>query len=205
MSIRFNRRGLLAAGAAAGAAAALGAGPATAARSGGPYDKGIAPAPASLAPKMVQVRADYPAGELHVDPNFFTLYITRGAGMALAYKVGVGRKGLYEPGTFYVGAKVKWPQWRPTDDMIEREPEHYKQYEDGMDGGPDNPLGARALYLFYPGKGDSMLRIHGTNAPRTIGTAVSNGCARLVNAQIVEVYKMVPIGTKVVLHPKWVA
>jgi len=100
------------------------------------------------------------------------------------------------------GAKKEWPSWTPTPDMIAREPKHYARYADGMPGGPDNPLGARALYLFTPERGDTFLRIHGTNAPETIATAVSNGCARLVNAQIVELYNLVPVDTRVVLYPQ---
>ena len=87
--------------------------------------------------------------------------------------------------------------------MIEREPEVYEKYADGVPGGIDNPLGARALYLYYVGtKRDSYLRIHGTSDPGTIGHAVSNGCARLTNEHITELYERVPIGTKVVLYPR---
>ena len=102
---------------------------------------------------------------------------------------------------FYVGDKKEWPSWTPTPDMIEREPELYQPYADGMPGGLENPLGARALYLFTPERGDTFLRIHGTNAPATIGTAVSNGCARLVNEQIIDLYNRVPVDTRVVLYP----
>lgn len=85
--------------------------------------------------------------------------------------------------------------------MIAREPEHYAQYADGMPGGPDNPLGARALYLSTPERGDTFLRIHGTDAPATMGTAVSNGCARLVDGQIIDLYNRVPVDMRVVLYP----
>ena len=97
--------------------------------------------------------------------------------------------------------KRKWPPWTPTPGMIEREPEKYARYADGMPGGPKNPLGARALYLFDQGGWDTYLRIHGTDDPSTIGQRVSNGCARLTNDQIVEFYDLVPIGTRVVLQP----
>jgi lipoprotein-anchoring transpeptidase ErfK/SrfK len=157
--------------------------------------------PPELMPQIVPVQAGLPPGEIHVDPNRFALYWTLSDQMAVRYACGIGRPGLYEPGVFYVGAKKEWPSWTPTPDMIEREPEHYAQYADGMPGGPDNPLGARALYLFTPERGDTFLRIHGTNAPETIGTAVSNGCARLVNAQIMELYNQVPLDTRVVLYP----
>ncbi|EPX83885.1 ErfK/YbiS/YcfS/YnhG family protein/Tat domain protein [Salipiger mucosus DSM 16094] len=87
--------------------------------------------------------------------------------------------------------------------MIEREPEKYEKYADeGMPGGPGNPLGARALYLFTEDRGDTFLRIHGTDDPDTIGRAVSNGCAGLVNDHMVSLYKQVPMDTRVVLYPK---
>lgn len=153
-------------------------------------------------PRVVKLAAPMPAGELHVDPNTFKLYLTLPEGRAIQYAVGVGREGLYESGEFFVGAKKTWPRWTPTPDMIEREPEQYKQYEEGMDGGPDNPLGARAIYLFQPGRGDTFLRIHGTALPQTIGRAVSNGCARLINSHVVHLYDRVAMRSRVVLHPK---
>jgi lipoprotein-anchoring transpeptidase ErfK/SrfK len=167
----------------------------------------VEPAPVAvptnpLAPTLVTLAGAIPANEIHMDPNTFRLYFSLGGNQAMRYAVGVGRVGLYEPGSFYVGAKKEWPSWTPTPDMIEREPEHYKQFEDGMPGGPNNPLGARALYLFVPGKGDTYLRIHGTNAPRTIGTAVSNGCARLTNEYIVDLYDRVPLRSKVFLYTR---
>ncbi|SDF35881.1 L,D-transpeptidase [Limimaricola pyoseonensis] len=157
--------------------------------------------PERFRPQLVNVPASMPPGQLHVDPNRFALYWTLEGGKAMRYGVGVGRDDLYEAGTFTVGAKKEWPSWTPTPDMIEREPEKYKQYEDGMPGGPDNPLGARALYLF-DGTRDTFLRIHGTNAPTTIGTAVSNGCARLVNDHMIDLYNRVPLETTVFLYPK---
>lgn len=154
-------------------------------------------------PTLVQLRAPLPPNQIHVFPDHFQLYHTRPDGMAMRYPCRVGRDSLYEPGQFYVGAKKKWPAWKPTPGMIEREPEKYAQYEeDGMPGGPGNPLGARALYLFQPGRGDTFLRIHGTDDMRSIGRAVSNGCAGLINEQIKILYDQVPIDTQVVLYPK---
>lgn len=154
-------------------------------------------------PQVVRLKAKFNPGEIHVDPNTYRLYLTQEKGQAIRYTVGVGRLKLYEPGTFYVGRKAEWPSWRPTDAMIEREPETYLKFADGIPGGPENPLGARALYLYYPDtRRDSYLRIHGTTAPYTIGHAVSNGCARLVNEHIIDLYNRVPVGTKVVLHPR---
>lgn len=167
------------------------------------YDHTITPTvmPEEMMPREVKLRTKLEPFEIHVDPGGYALYYTQEKNMALRWSVGIGRPGLYEAGEFFVGAKKKWPGWRPTDEMIERDPKAYKQYEDGMPGGPDNPLGARALYLFLPGKGDTFLRIHGTNQPNTIGRRVSNGCARLVNDQIIQLYDIIPLKTKVVLHP----
>lgn len=153
-------------------------------------------------PREVDLGAPAPAGELHVIPDTFALYWTLGGTRAMRYSVGIGREGLYEPGTFFIGAKKEWPAWTPTPAMIEREPDKYAQYADGMPGGPNNPLGARALYLFTPERGDTFLRIHGTNDASTIGKAVSNGCARLVNDQIKELYEKVPEDTTVILYEK---
>ena len=139
-----------------------------------------------------------------VTGKHFLYHVGEKPGKAVRYGVGVGRAGLEFKGTAVIGAKKEWPSWTPTPDMIEREPEHYKQYEDGMPGGPNNPLGARALYLYQPGRGDTYLRIHGTNSPRTIGSAVSNGCARLTHEYIVDLYDGVPLRSKVFLYNRTV-
>ncbi|MBM2578116.1 L,D-transpeptidase [Jannaschia sp. Os4] len=156
----------------------------------------------SFDPVLVRTRADVAANELHVLPDAFMVYWTMPGGVAMRYRCGVGRPGLYESGEFYVGAKKEWPSWTPTPEMIERDPASYAQYADGVPGGPDNPLGARAIYLFQEGRGDTFLRIHGTNAPGTIGSAVSNGCARLINSEIIDLYERVAMRARVVLHPK---
>lgn len=153
-------------------------------------------------PVKVRLRTKFAPGEIHVDPNAFKLYWTLPRGRAIRYTVGVGRVNLYEAGTFYIGAKKEWPSWTPTPGMIARQPELYAKFANGMPGGVNNPLGARALYLFTPERGDTFLRIHGTSDPRTISAAVSNGCARLVNQHVMELYDRVPIGTRVVLNPK---
>ena len=145
------------------------------------------------------MKAEFVPGEIHVDPWQYYLYWVTDQGIATRYAIGVARATLYEPGVYTVGAKKKWPSWRPTDEMIEREPETYKQYEDGMPGGGANPLGARALYLFDGGR-DTFLRIHGTPEPWTVMTARSNGCVRLVNGHIEHLYEQVPIGARVTLH-----
>ena len=153
-----------------------------------------------FAPRIVRMGNDFAEGEIHLDPNQFALYWTLPKKRAIRYSVGVGRKGLYESGIFYVGAKKEWPSWTPTPDMIERDPKSYARFANGMPGGPNNPLGARALYLFTQGRGDTFLRIHGTNKPETIGTRVSNGCARLTNNYIADLYNRVPLHTRVVLY-----
>lgn len=156
--------------------------------------------PDEYKPKMVRLKNDFPENEIHVDPGRFALYWTLPKGKAIKYTVGIGRGDLYESGTFFVGAKKEWPSWTPTQSMIERNPKAYKPFENGMPGGPNNPLGARALYLFTPGRGDTFLRIHGTNKPWTIHSAVSNGCVRLTNEHIQHLYEQVPLQVKVVLH-----
>lgn len=156
--------------------------------------------PTQWMPRMVTLETPLPEYEIHVDPDLFALFWTLPNNRAVRYTCGIGREELYETGEFYIGAKKEWPSWTPTPDMIEREPEKYEQYKDGMEGGPENPLGARALYLFVPGVGDTFLRIHGTNLPGTIGSRVSNGCVRLVNSHIQHLYEQVPVNTRVVLY-----
>ncbi len=189
----LNRRNFLTSGLAAGS---LGLSPALAHKASEKYVL-----PQKYMPREVSLWNRLPPGEIHVYPDQFWLYWTLPNGNAIRYSVGVGRDNLYHSGTFFVGAKKKWPAWTPTRAMIRRTPK-YARWAGGQPGGISNPLGARALYLFTPERGDTFLRIHGTNNPRTIGVAVSNGCARLVNDQIVEFYDRVPLGTKVVLNPK---
>ena len=156
-----------------------------------------------LAPKFVpqEVTFDpgYAPGQLVVLPRAHFLYLVTGPGRARRYGVGVGRAGLDFTGTATIAVKKKWPTWRPTDEMIAREPQSYARFK-GNDyvqpGGPDNPLGARALYLFQNGR-DTYYRIHGTNAPQSIGRSVSNGCIRMLNAHAQDLYERVPVGTVV--------
>ncbi|MEM9970888.1 MAG: L,D-transpeptidase [Pseudomonadota bacterium] len=152
---------------------------------------------------VVRVSEALAPGEIHVLPDDFHLYWTLPEGRAIRYWVGFAQPGLYEPGQYWIRAKKEWPSWTPTEEMIERNPE-YEEWIDGMPGGPGNPLGARALYLFDARGADTFLRIHGTNNPRTIGRRVSNGCARLTNGYAIDLYNRVPMGTRVVLHPRGV-
>lgn len=159
--------------------------------------------PEKFLPQLVNTRRDdWQAGSIHVVPDDYFLFLMLEDGMAIRYGVGVGRDGLYEPGTFTVSRKAEWPWWRPTDAMIRREPHKYAKYKDGVEGGPDNPLGARALYLYDEHGRDTYLRIHGTDAPQTIGSDVSNGCARLTNEHVTDLYDRVEIGALVYLYPK---
>jgi lipoprotein-anchoring transpeptidase ErfK/SrfK len=157
--------------------------------------------PEEFMPREVRIKNEFAPYEVHVDPGQYALYWTLPDQKAIRYAVGIARSSLYEAGEYYVGARKEWPWWTPTPGMLEREPEKYMKYQDGMPGGLDNPLGSRALYLFKPGKGDTFLRIHGTNDPNTIGKRVSNGCARLINDQMIELYDRVPMNTRVVLYP----
>jgi lipoprotein-anchoring transpeptidase ErfK/SrfK len=140
----------------------------------------------------------YAPGTVVVDPEKRFLYLVETDDTAIRYGVGVGRAGLSLRGTALVGRKAKWPFWRPTDNMIRRSPAKYARYAGGMRGGPGNPLGARALYL-YRGNKDTMYRIPGTTEPSSIGRAVSNGCVRMLNAHVEDLYERVPVGSFVVI------
>jgi lipoprotein-anchoring transpeptidase ErfK/SrfK len=126
------------------------------------------------------------------------LYRVMGGGKAKRYLVAVGKQGFSWSGTARVGRKAVNPTWTPPPEMIERTPK-YAQWAGGMPGGiPANPLGARALYL-YRGKGDTGFRIHGTNAPGSIGSAASSGCIRMLNNEVIDLYNATPRGTKVIV------
>lgn len=155
--------------------------------------------PDRFTPKQVRVKTNFPAGELHVVTARHYLYWTLGDGQALRYGVAVGAEGLNFRGTAIVGRKVAWPRWTPTPAMIEREPAKYGPLAGGMEGGPNNPLGARALYLYRDGR-DTAYRIHGTPQPWTIGRSVSSGCIRMVNDHVIDLYARVPVGTKVTVY-----
>jgi lipoprotein-anchoring transpeptidase ErfK/SrfK len=152
-----------------------------------------------FAPQDVQFSSQYAPGQLLVLPRAHFLYFVTEPGVARRYGVGVGRAGLEFTGTANIGAKRKWPTWRPTDGMIEREPHKYTEFIDNdyvQPGGPRNPLGSRALYLFQNGR-DTFFRIHGTTEPHTIGRSVSNGCIRMINAHVEDLYERVPVGAVV--------
>lgn len=136
-------------------------------------------------------------GTIIVDTLERYLYFVEGGGSATRYGVAVGETGLSLKGEATVGRKAEWPSWTPTASMIARKP-WLQQYAGGVEGGLHNPLGAAALYL-YRGNLDTLYRLHGTNEPWSIGQAVSNGCVRLTNDDIVQLYSRTPIGTKVVI------
>lgn len=158
--------------------------------------------PDEYLPRPVRFQDPQEPGSIIVDPDYFALYLVLTPRRGMQYSVGVGRGNRYESGWFTVGAKKEWPNWTPTKEMIARDPDRYAQYADGMPGGPKNPLGARALYLFNEAGADTFLRIHGTPEPWTIGSAVSNGCVRLANEHIIELYEQVTLGAPVLLLPK---
>jgi len=150
-------------------------------------------------PQIVPVKSQYAPGQLLILPRSHYLYFVTAPGQAMRYGVGVGKAGLEFTGTATIDVKKEWPTWRPTNEMIEREPQAYKRFignTDDQPGGPGNPLGARALYLFQNGR-DTYFRIHGTTQPNSIGRSVSNGCIRMLNEHVVDLYQRVPIGTKV--------
>jgi len=150
-------------------------------------------------PQQVRIKKSYKVGELLILPRSYYLYFVTDKGLARRYGVGVGKAGLEFTGSATISVKKEWPTWRPTNEMIERDPQAYARFvgnTDAQPGGPGNPLGARALYLFQGGK-DTYFRIHGTTAPRSIGRSVSNGCIRMLNEHVKDLYTRVPIGTKV--------
>lgn len=153
-----------------------------------------------LLPTRVEAKGGLTPGDIHVDAIARYLYHIKGDGSAMRYGVAIGRGDLYEPGVFTIQRKAKWPRWTPTANMIAREPEIYAQYADGMAPGPDNALGARAFYL-YVGDRDTMLRIHGTPYPRSIGSRASSGCVRMVMAHIIGLYDLVDAGSTAFLYP----
>ena len=137
-------------------------------------------------------------GTIVVDTDNRYLYLVRENGRALRYGIGVGKEGLAWSGRARIGRKAIWPSWTPTADMVRREPERNARWEGGMPGGLQNPLGARALYL-YEGDRDTLYRLHGTTEPWSVGQAVSSGCIRLFNQDIIDLFNRVPVGTPVVV------
>lgn len=134
------------------------------------------------------------AGTITIDTKNRYLYLSMAGGQAMRYEVGVGREGFAWSGRAHIGRRAEWPSWTPPAAMLLRRPDLPRV----MEGGLANPLGARAMYL-YNSHGDTMFRIHGTNEPDTIGRAVSSGCIRLLNDDVVDLYSRVKVGAPVVV------
>ncbi|WP_042001562.1 L,D-transpeptidase [Streptomyces sp. AcH 505] len=153
-------------------------------------------------PQMLRQVVDYqtkePPGTIVVDTAARHLYLVEAGGKAMRYGIGVGKAGLAFQGNATISRKGEWPHWAPTEAMMTREPKRYRKWASGMDGGLGNPLGARAMYL-YQNERDTMFRIHGTTEPETIGHAVSSGCIRLMNQDVIDLYSRVKLGTHVVV------
>jgi len=143
--------------------------------------------------QMVLYRTTEPPGTIIVHTSERFLYLVQGNGRAIRYGVRVGREGFQWQGLLKITRKAEWPDWTPPPEMIQRQP-YLPRF---MAGGPGNPLGARAMYL-----GTTVYRIHGTNQPDTIGKAVSSGCFGMINADIIDLYGRVPVGTKVVVKQR---
>ena len=148
--------------------------------------------------QQVEFKSAEKPGTLIVETSTKHLYYVQNNNTAIRYGVAVGKQGFAWSGTSTVKRKVEWPTWYPPKEMIKRKPK-LKKWENGQPGGPDNPLGAAALYLFQ-GEKDTLYRIHGTNAPSSIGTASSSGCIRMRNEDIQHLYSMVGTGTKVIVR-----
>ena len=152
--------------------------------------------PSQFLRKQVDYETDEAVGTLIVDTGSFHCYLVQENGKAMRYGVGLGRQGFEWSGRARIAYKRAWPRWTPPDEMIEREPEleRYSVRNGGMDPGPENPLGARALYIFE-GNVDTLYRLHGTSEFWTIGRAVSSGCVRFINQDIIDLHRRVPNGT----------
>jgi hypothetical protein len=141
--------------------------------------------------QAVYYRSQHPVGTIIVETRERHLYLIESETRALRYGIGVGREGFTWSGLLQITLKQQWPDWHPPPEMIQRQP-YLPRF---MAGGPGNPLGARAMHL-----GNTVYRIHGTNAPETIGHAVSSGCFRLVNEDVIDLYDRVPVGTHVIVR-----
>ena len=144
-----------------------------------------------IARETVSYPGNHRPGTIVISTRERRLYLVLGNGQALRYGIGVGRIGFSWSGTTHVSSKREWPDWTPPDQMLRRRPDLPRH----MAGGPDNPLGARALYL-----GSSLYRIHGSNEPETIGQAVSSGCFRMTNDDVTDLYNRVRVGTTVIVQ-----
>jgi len=145
-------------------------------------------------PQIVDYDTQEKPGTVVIDTNNRFLYLVMEGGKARRYGVGVGKPGFEWAGAHKITRKTEWPDWTPPSEMVSREAAKGHYLPARMDGGPENPLGARAMYL-----GSTLYRIHGTNAPWSIGSAVSSGCIRLRNEDVVDLYDRVSVGTRVIV------
>jgi len=177
----------------------------------GPIDTDLYPIPgvrlSQIDPAFLRRLVPYETAEapgtIVVDPQGHYLYHVQAGGMAMRYGVGVGRSGFSWSGSASIEAKQEWPDWYPPKEMLDRQPELMARMSElqsgiGMRGGPGNPLGVRAMYL-WQGNRDTLYRIHGTFEPWTIGKSVSSGCIRMINQDVIDLYDHAPVGTKVVV------
>lgn len=158
---------------------------------GGVRSGGERPNVEKLEPRKVSFPSDYPVGSIVIDSKGRQLFLIQSSTEALHYPISVGREGFSWTGAQTISRKAEWPDWHPPEEMIDRQP-YLPRF---MAGGDGNPLGARALYL-----GSSLYRIHGSNEPETIGQAVSSGCFRLTNADVIDLYERVPVGATVIVQ-----
>lgn len=156
--------------------------------------------PAKFYRRQVSYNSSEQPGTIIVDVQNFYLYLVQENGKAMRYGVGLGRAGFEWSGRARVGWKQIWPKWTPPDEMIERQPEleKYSAENGGMPPGINNPLGARALYIFQ-GNTDTLYRIHGSPEYWTIGKAVSSGCVRMINQDVIDLYGRVPNGSPIIV------
>lgn len=147
--------------------------------------------------RVVRYNTSEAPGTIVVDTANRHLYLVEDNDVAIRYGIGVGREGFEWNGRANIRRKAKWPTWTPPAEMVAREP-RLRKFAGGMAGGTNNPLGARALYL-YEGNRDTLYRLHGTNEPKSIGKAMSSGCVRLLNHDVADLYERTKIGAKVVV------
>jgi lipoprotein-anchoring transpeptidase ErfK/SrfK len=156
------------------------------------------PVPEQFKRRLVRLKTNEAPGTIIVDTNNKFLYLVEGNNKATRYGIGVGREGFGWSGIVKIGRKEEWPSWRPPAEMRSREARHGHFLPEVQKGGPDNPLGARAMYL-YKGNQDTIFRIHGTNQPWSIGLNLSSGCIRMNNKDVEDLYQHAAIGAKVIV------
>ncbi|WP_436015422.1 L,D-transpeptidase [Rhizobium sp. LjRoot254] len=161
------------------------------------YSRNKQQPPEAFRMQAVKFRTAEKAGTIIIDGNQHYLYLVQPGGQAIRYGIGVGRDGFGWAGIVRIGRMAEWPTWTPPAEMVARD-EKARKWAAGMPGGPDNPLGARALYL-YEGDEDTIYRIHGTPEPWTIGLDVSSGCIRMRNDDITDLHARIEVGAKVIV------